>query len=447
MRKNAFLKLNLIPIAVALFLASGVFCLSLNIAEAAQKTKWQNILERNDIDKNLWSKYLPKVTKNEYNKVKKALYASSKVTAQKKSKVTKWQLKLEAAGIPQSFWQKCLPTVKRSEYNRVKKLWAASGGAATSSATVQPSSLGPEIAVGLWYNSKDDVFKIDANKAYNIRKTEGGEVVAQVAGNSTTKVKYEGDGKLKVYNSIAETLVDDEVWFDAADGDNSNIIFDVHHSIKPKWGDYSHFRGKIEVNYYHGEDIYNGGSETVTQIWIINKLPLEQYVWGAGETTGTGDDDHVRVMTTIFRTYGKWYIENATKYGGESGKSKLGFKIRSDSGSQIYLGYDREQKFPRVRQYAEETRGRIVKYKGETALTPYCSYTDGRTRKMGSDYPYLKSVKDHKKGTKKGLKPGDGGNHMWGLSAHGALGYAEDGKSWEWILKHYYSKVDIDAAY
>jgi peptidoglycan hydrolase-like amidase len=56
-------------------------------------------------------------------------------------------------------------------------------------------------------------------------------------------------------------------------------------------------------------------------------------------------------------------------------------------------------------------------------------------------------VKDHKKGTKKGLKPGEGGNHMWGLSANGAIGYAKDGKSWEWILKHYYTKVDIDSAY
>lgn len=307
-------------------------------------------------------------------------------------------------------------------------------------ATVQASSLGPEIAVGLWYNSRDDIFKIGANKAYNI-KDKNGNVIAQVAGDSTTRVKYDDDGKLKVYSSIAETLVDDNVTFDAADGNNSDIIFDTDHSIKSEWGDYSHFRGKIEVNYYHGDDIYNGNSSSTTQIWIINKLPLEQYVWGAGETTGTGDSDHVRVMTTIFRTYGKWYIDNATKY------KPMGFKIRSDAGSQIYLGYDREEKFPKVRQAAEETRGRIVKYKGETALTPYCSYTDGKTRKMGSDYPYLKSVKDHKKGTKKSLKPGEGGNHMWGLSANGALGYAEDGKSWEWILKHYYSGVDINSAY
>jgi peptidoglycan hydrolase-like amidase len=354
------------------------------------------------------------------------------------AKPTKWQTMLEQAGIPQSFWQKCLPKVKRSEYNRVKKLWAKSGGAATSAATVQPSSLGPEIAVGLWYNSKDDIFKIDANKTYNI-KDKNGTVIAQVAGDSTTRVKADDNGKLKVYSSIADTLVDDNVTFDAADGDNSSIIFDVHRDVN--YDGYDHFRSKIEVNYYHGDDVYNGNSSSTTQIWIINKLPLEQYVWGMGETTGTGDPDHVRVMATIFRTYGDWYIENATKY------KPMGFKIRSDSGSQIYVGSDREKTYPKVRQAAEETRGKIVRYKGEVALTPYCSYTDGKTRKYpDSDYPYLKSVKDPY-GKKKGLKPGEGGNHMWGLSAHGALGYAEHGKSWDWILKHYYTKVDIDGAY
>ncbi len=358
--------------------------------------------------------------------------------AEAKSSVTKWQRMLEQTGIPSSYWEKCLPKVSRSEYNRVKKL-AAAGAATVQPATEASGSLGPEISVGLWYNSKDDIFKIDANRAYNI-KDKNGNVISQVAADSTTRVKYDDNGKLKVYSSIASTLVDDNVTFDAADGDNSSIIFDVYHDVN--YGGYDHFRGKIEVNYYHGDDVYNGNSSSVTQIWIINKLPLEQYVWGMGETTGTGDPDHVRVMATIFRTYGDWYIENATKY------KPMGFKIRSDSGSQIYVGSDREKTYPKVKEAAEDTRGKIVKYKGEVALTPYCSYTDGKTRNYpGKDYPYLKSVKDHKKGKQKGLKPGENGNHMWGLSAHGALGYAEDGKSWDWILKYYYTKVDIVSLY
>jgi hypothetical protein len=352
------------------------------------------------------------------------------------AKVTKWQTLLERNGVDRTLWQKYLPKVSRKEYNKVKKLLKRmnSGGQ-----TVAVSSLGPEISVGLRYFDKNDTsFKISGNKAYNI-KDKDGTVIGQIAAEVDTRVQYNDDGKLKVLGSIAETIVDDRVSFDATDGDDSSMIFDVN----TPGDDYDHFRGKIEVNYYHGEDKYNGNDSTVTQIWVINKLPLEHYVWGMGETTGTGPDNHVRVMATIFRTYGYWYIENATKY------NPLGFKIRSDSGSQIYGGYDWEKDHPNIREAADETRAHLVTYKGKAALTPYCSYTDGKTRNFPDrdEYPYLKSVKDHKKGKKKGLKPGEGGNHMWGLSAHGALGYAEDGKSWTWILKHYYTKVDVKAAY
>ena len=355
---------------------------------------------------------------------------------------TKWQKMLERNGVDRLLWEKYLPKVSRKEYNRVKKFLSSQGN--TSNQTPQTPapatpSLGPEIAVGLWYFSKSDTFTITANdnRTYSI-KDENGNVIAQIAGQTETKVKYADDGKLEVSGSVGPTLLQDKVTFEAADGDNSTIIFDVN---KP--GDsYDHFRGKIEVNYYHGKDVYNKSEDNVTQIWVINILPLEQYVWGMGETSGTGPDDHVRVMATVFRTYGYWYIQNAAKY------KPLGFKIRSDAGSQIYGGYDWEKDHPNIRKAAEETRGQIVSYKGEVALTPYCSYTDGKTRDYpGDDYPYLKSVKDHKRGTKKNLKPGDNGNHMWGLSANGALGYALDGKSWTWILQHYYKKVDIKGIY
>lgn len=349
------------------------------------------------------------------------------------AKVSKWQRMLERNGVDRTIWQKYLPTISHKDYKKIRKLIAGSNSPAAV------SSLGPEIAVGLWYFSKDDKdpFKLSANRAYNV-KDKDGTVIAQVAADTETKVEYNDDGKLRVYGSMSDTNFDDKVTFDAADGDNSSIIFDVN---RPG-DDYDNFRGKIEVNYYHGDDIYSGGSGSVTQIWVVNILPIEQYVWGMGETTGTGPKDHVRVMTTIFRTYGYWYIENATKY------KPLGFKIRSDSGSQIYGGYDWEKDHANIREAADATRAQLIMYKGKAALTPYCSYTDGKTRKYpDSDYPYLKSVKDHKEGTKKSLKPGDGGNHMWGLSAHGALGYAKDGKAWTWILKHYYTKVDIKAAY
>lgn len=359
-----------------------------------------------------------------------AVFFFSSSTAEA-AKVTKWQRLLERNAVDPAIWQRFLPKISHKDYKRIKKILQGAGNQA------QVASLGPDISVGLWNFSKSDTFRISANRTYNI-KNDDGNIIVQVAGDAETKVEYDDNGRLKIFGSITETTSNDKVTFDAADGDNSSIIFDVN----TPGDDYDNYRGKIEVNYWHGNDIYNKSDSTVSQIWVINELPLEQYVWGMGETTGTGPNDHVRVMTTIFRTYGFWYIENATKY------KPLGFKIRSDSGSQIYGGYDWEKDHPNIRKAAEETRAHLIMYKGKAALTPYCSYTDGKTRKYpGDNYPYLKAVKDHKEGKKKGLKPGDGGNHMWGLSAHGALGYAKDGKAWTWILKHYYTKVDVKPAY
>jgi hypothetical protein len=393
MRKITLTKVLFVSLAIAAIGANGFFYFSPSAAEAkSTATKWQKMLEQNGVDSALWQKYLPNITRADYNALKGSL----------------------------------------------KKMGSSANQASTAKTTntAQTGSLGPEISVGLWYNSKSDNFKIDANKSYNIRDGgENGKIIAQIAAGSTTKVTYGSNDNLQVSGSIASAAVSDKVIFDAADGDNSSLIFNVHNS------NYSHYRGKIEVKYYHGVDTYGGNySSTVSQIWIINKLPLEQYVWGMGEIKGTGPSDHNRVMATVFRTYGDWYIENSNKY------KNYDFEIRNDSNSQIYGGYDWESKCPNIRKAADDTRGKIVTYKGDVALTPYCSYTDGKTRSLDG-YPYLKSVDDNKAGIQKNLKPGDNGNHMWGLSAHGSLGFAGEGKSWTWILQYYYTGVKISDAY
>jgi SpoIID/LytB domain protein len=185
-------------------------------------------------------------------------------------------------------------------------------------------------------------------------------------------------------------------------------------------------------------------------IWVIDTLPMDQYVWGMGETTGTGPFEHTKVMTTMFRTYGYWYREYATKY------LKYGFAIRSDSGSQIYLGYDWEKKYPNIKKAADATKGIIAKYKNEVALTPYSSWSDGRTRsfeeRWGSDdYPWCKSVKDpygkHPSMNTKQLEAA--GNHMVGLIANGSVKLAGDKykKKYDWILKYYYTKITLAKMY
>jgi len=180
-------------------------------------------------------------------------------------------------------------------------------------------------------------------------------------------------------------------------------------------------------------------------------LPMEQYTWGMGETTGTGPFEHTKLMTMIFRTYGYQYITwSSTKW------VPYGFRIRSDSGSQIYRGYDWETTYPNIKKAAEDTRGKIVTYKGEVALTPYSSWTDGRTRSFeerwgSTDYPWCQSVKDpygkHPSMTTKQLEAA--GNHMVGVSANGSVKLAGSNynKTYDWILKYYYTGINISSKY
>jgi len=313
------------------------------------------------------------------------------------------------------------------------------------------SGLGFEIPVGLWYYSASSInsspFQIDANKPYNI-KDEDGNLIAQIGANSTTSVTYADNGNLQVSGPIANTIINSTVNFDASDGDNTDLIFNVH---RPS-SSYDHYRGKIKIQYYRGLDIINSasaGSSNVTQIWVINTLPLEQYTWGMGETTGTGNIEHTKVMTTIFRTYGDWYIQYATKY------VPYGFKIRSDSGSQIYKGYDWETSYPNIQKAAQATSGAIATYGSEVALTPYSSWSDGRTRSFqerwgSTSYPWCQSVSDpygkHPTMTTTELEAA--GNHMVGLVANGSVNLAANyGWDYQRIMKYYYTGISLNPIY
>lgn len=297
---------------------------------------------------------------------------------------------------------------------------------------------GPEISVGLWSYTKDsledEAFKIDASKDYVIKDMDG-KKIATVSADETTKIKYNGDKNFLVYDSIEEIKVKKEVRFEAKDGDNSNIIFNVH---RPS-SSYDEYRGKIKIKYTDNNNI-----------WVINTLPMEYYAWGMGETTGTGPFEHTKVMTTIFRTYGYWYKEYATKY------LKYGFTIKSDSGSQIYRGYEWEVKYPNIKKAAEKTKGIIVRYGNEIALTPYSSWSDGKTRSFkerwgSNDYPWCKSVKDpygkHPAMSTKQLEAA--GNHMVGLIANGSVKLAGEKykKNYDWIIKYYYTKISLKKMY
>ncbi len=359
----------------------------------------------------------------------------------------------------------------KDEYNHSS--WATYGTSANkaayeryekkknSEANLGGESLGPEIRIGLYEFTedalKDDSFRIRAYKAstgnaipYTI-KDKNGDVVVDVAAaldsDDVTKVKYDGSENLRVYDydeSVVgeEKIVNEKVRFVAKNlADEDDIYFEYSHDDISS--SYVRYRDGIELNHYN-----KSGSSSNDRIWVINFLPLEHYVWGMGEITGTGDMDYNRVMTISYRTYGYWKIKYSTKF------AKYGFKVNATPGNQLYYGYRYEVDHDRIKSSAEDTRGKIVMYDNRIAITPYSSWTDGRTRsweeRWGStNYPWCKSVEDSY-GEHPSMSTAElvaAGNHMVGLSAHGALDRADAGWDYERILKYYYDGIYLHEAY
>jgi len=239
--------------------------------------------------------------------------------------------------------------------------------------------------------------------------------------------------------------VEKEIRFEAASGVDANDIVFVFN--RPD-NNFDEFRYKLSLRYYTNPN--QGASDTV---WAINTLPMELYVWGMGEIAGTGPIEHSKVMTTAFRPYGYWKLKFSTKYADQ------GFKVNATPGNQLYYGYEWEVTHPNIQKAAKATRGKLVMYmadENEIAITPYSSWTDGRTRsfeeRWGSDdYPWCQSVKDPygKHPTMKTSQLEAAGNHMVGLSAHGSLNLAGDEYEWDWdkILKYYFKGINLLQAY
>ena len=311
------------------------------------------------------------------------------------------------------------------------------------------SAYGPNITIGLYpYTEtelRDNSFRIKSNQEYII-KNKNGTKIATIPANTTTKVKYLDDDNhtLRIYESIPEITTTDELTFESSIQYDTEIVFEI---VRPEIR-FSEYRGKIKLRY--------SNNNSIKRIWIINELPLEHYIWGMGEITGTGPMEYNKMMTTAYRTYGYWKILYSTKYAIE------GFKVNATPGNQLYYGYEWEQTYSRIREGAEATRGKIAKYDNDVALTPYSSWTDGRTRSFeehwGSTlYPWCQSVSDPY-----GDYNGDYwdnsykstsdlialGNHMVGISAHGALTLAND-KGWDWdrIMKYYLTGINIVSIY
>lgn len=432
--------------------------------ERYSQVAWRAVYFENNKKEKKYLKSLKKKYKNYTKKpVKYARFASAA-----REYVTYSGEKAEYFALKPYSGYSSLALYNRSEYDQYKNFGTAeykagyerylaliAAGLATDrgDADLPSGPLGPEIPVGIYALTPSDLretsFRISATEPISIQKRSG-EEIATIPANTRVKVKYIGDKKFRIANSETDALfgeVSKEVNF-VAEGDTA--IFDVN---RPG-SSFDRYRGDMKLRYYDSPEADGD------RVWVINILPLEHYVAGMGEITGTGPDEYDEVMTTLFRTYGYWKLKWSTKYADQ------GFKVDASSGNQVYLGYDWEITHPDIPKAAAATRGQLVMYDREVALTPYSSWTDGETRrfedghwgrscktssgKTSSLYPWLSSVTDArgKHESESTCSLASKGNHMVGLSANGAVRMAKyDNLTNNAILEHYYGGIDLVLGY
>jgi hypothetical protein len=188
------------------------------------------------------------------------------------------------------------------------------------------------------------------------------------------------------------------------------------------------FRGTMEINYYQPAD----------NVWLIEELPLESYMRGLGETSNSSPAEYQKALVIAARTYA-YFVHSI------GGKYAL-FDVLPSAADQVYRGYGSETIRPNVVAAVEATRGLLVTYNNEIVVTPYYSRSDGRTRSWQEVWcckvkPWLVSVP----------APHDQGLNLWGhgvgMSAHDALGWATDGKTYDWILSYFYTGTALKRIY
>jgi len=312
----------------------------------------------------------------------------------------------------------------QAAYYSLKKAAAGDQSQPTAGPSVNYSA-SPKIKVGLTSFKKSELsdksITVKVNGASGVRE-EGGTVLGKVPDNTEIRIFF--DFSARVYRVVSVNL----------DKETAKPVIIVPDN--PDQG----VSYVTNVGSYRGDIMFRYASFT-KNLWIINELPIEYYVWGMGEAANGSPMEYLKALSVAYRTYGYWKVVNGTSY------EKEGFQVTDTGSSQVYGGYGREDNQPNIVSAAKATAGTIVKYGDRIAITPYCSGTDGNTRSWkdvwGSEnYPWCQSVPDPLgiKGNATTLS----GNHMVGMSATGAYNYAKDqGWSYDKILTYYYKGVSL----
>ncbi len=189
---------------------------------------------------------------------------------------------------------------------------------------------------------------------------------------------------------------------------------------------YNRFRAQINVHSNVGKDFY-----------LVNELPLEQYLWGLAEEPSTEPDEKKHAIHVLARSYALVYAGTKRKFGTPF------YDLEDDpASSQFYLGYDWEAYHHEQKALVNQTKGEVIMYEGRPVIGPYFTQSSGESSsKWVTQYPWTTG---RKLPFDEGLEPR---GHGVGLSGNSARVLAESGKTYKEILDYFYTGITTGKAY
>src|SRR5680860_708781 len=212
-----------------------------------------------------------------------------------------------------------------------------------------------------------------------IYPTKSENVVVSANGNYTVSY-FNSNGKIIKTERKAENEKTVVPYFNLTNyvkfiPDSRDVILEIFsYEDRPLWKpslNDNKFRGNIEVKY----------SKTSEQLWVINELPLEDYVNGIAEADNDSPEEYLKAFGTIARTYAMYYIEKGGKHEGEPFQLKNSTPtdgiIPPNGNDQVYKGYNFEMRAPNIIATNKLTAGFVIDYNDKPIVAAYSSDTGG----------------------------------------------------------------------
>ncbi len=286
----------------------------------------------------------------------------------------------------------------------------------------------PSIRVGLLTiddETQNKVIIMPEGGALEVR-SESGDILATVSKGKEVSAYYANS---RYYFNAGDGLRESAEPLQFVPETESDVLkvvnFDRKATRGARFSD-NQFRGTLELR-------YNG---TKKRVWLINELPIETYLKGLAETSHGSPMEYQKTMITAGRSFAYYYLTHPN-----TARTQEGFHVSAYSTDQVYLGYGWEARNTDQSLAVEETEGEIVEYQGTVAITPYFARSNGYTKDWSSvwwgDRAYAKGV----------AVPCDAGKsqygHGVGIAQSGAICLANEGKTRDDILHHFFTGIDI----